>query len=493
MTARNNDAANPLRPRSTLAEVTARFPAPDPVRSAALLAGELALDHSKVVVLDDDPTGVQTVHGISVYTDGSPESIGAGFDEPARMFFILTNSRSLSRGDTRLLHMDIARNVASAAQARGRGFLLISRSDSTMRGHYPLETETLRETLEAETGRKVDGEILCPFFLEGGRLTVDGIHHVVENGILVPAGETEFARDRTFGYHSSDLREWIAEKTGGAYPASGVALLSLASLRAFDLDGMTKTLMGVRGFGKVVVDALTYSDVEIAAVAILRAVRAGRSFLFRSAAALTRVLGGVQAKPLLTREDLLPPGETSQTAGGLVIVGSHVAKTTVQLNRLLETGCLDAIEFDVRTVAEDREEQAADRLSADVSDRLAQGRTVVVYTSRQLHTAAGGTAEDDLRLSVRVSRALVRLVAGLTVRPRFLIAKGGITSSDIGVHALRVRRATVLGQALPGVPVWKLGSESRYPGLAYVVFPGNVGDEDALRRLVETMMPEKPA
>ena len=82
---------------------------------------------------------------------------------------------------------------------------------------------------------------------------------------------------------------------------------------------------------------------------------------------------------------------------------------------------------------------------------------------------------------------LFRSVSSLAVRPRFLVAKGGITSSDIGVHALQVRRATVLGQALPGVPVWKLGAESRYPGMSYVVFPGNVGDEDGLRSLVENL------
>jgi uncharacterized protein YgbK (DUF1537 family) len=501
MTTLENGESQALRPRYTLLEVAARFPAPDPARSAALLAAELATDHNKVVVLDDDPTGVQTVHGISVYTDGAPESIGAGFDEPNRIFFILTNSRSLSREDTRLLHADIAHNLEACARERGRGFLLISRSDSTMRGHYPIETETLRETLEAETGRKIDGEILCPFFLAGGRLTVGGVHHVLENGVLVPAGETEFARDRTFGYRSSDLREWIEEKTGGAYPASGVELLPLAALRAFDLDGLTRTLMGVHDFGKVVVDALEYADIEVAATAILRAVRAGRSFIFRSAAGLARVLGGVSDKGLLTREDLLPsnstapgdnaPGDTSPSVGGLVIVGSHVAKTTAQLNRLLALDGLDAIEFDVAAVAQGREDIAADLLAADVSARIAAGRTVAVFTSRNLLTSAGGSAEDDLALSVRVSRALVRLVSGLTVRPRFLIAKGGITSSDIGVRALCVRRATVLGQALPGVPVWKLGAESRYPGLAYVVFPGNVGDEDALRQLVQTMMPAR--
>lgn len=468
-------------------EAAARYPAADPAAAAALLAAELQRDDTKIVVLDDDPTGVQTVHGISVFTDFSRASIEEGFDEPGRMFFILTNSRSLSRADTQRLHEGLARDIAAAARTRNRRFVLISRSDSTMRGHYPLETDTLRRVLEAETGQVVDGEILCPFFLEGGRLTADGVHYVVEQGRMVPAGETEFARDRTFGYRSSDLRAWIEEKTGGTCPASQVGLLPLEQLRALDLDGLTRTLVSARGFGKVVVDAMEYADVEVAAAAILRAMRAGRTFLFRTAAALPRVLGGVAPRALLTREELLgaspAPAEGSPAPGGLFVVGSHVAKTTAQLNRLLDDERVRPLEFEVAQAAAGRGEALADRLAAEVSGRLAAGETVAVYTSRRLLTAGTGSPEDDLALSVGVSRALVRMVSGLSVRPRFLVAKGGITSSDIGVRALGVRRATVLGQALPGVPVWQLGPESRFPGMAYVVFPGNVGDEDALRTL----------
>jgi len=232
---------------------------------------------------------------------------------------------------------------------------------------------------------------------------------------------------------------------------------------------------------------MEYADVEVAAVAILRAMRAGRTFLFRTAAALPRVLGGVAPRALLSREELLgtspDPAEESPAPGGLFVVGSHVAKTTTQLNRLLDDERIRPLEFEVAEAAAGRGEALADRLAAEVSERIAAGETVAVYTSRRLLTAGTGSSEDDLALSVGVSRALVRLVSGLAVRPRFLVAKGGITSSDIGVRALGVRRATVLGQALPGVPVWQLGPESRFPGMAYVVFPGNVGDEDALRTL----------
>ena len=55
----------------------------------------------KKLVLDDDPTGVQTVHDVSVYTDWEEESIRKGFEEKESMFFILTNSPQLFCGKTK--------------------------------------------------------------------------------------------------------------------------------------------------------------------------------------------------------------------------------------------------------------------------------------------------------------------------------------------------------------------------------------------------------
>ena len=82
------------------------------------------------------------------------------------------------------------------------------------------------------------------------------------------------------------------------------------------------------------------------------------------------------------------------------------------------------------------------------------------------------------------------MIGKLPVRPSFIVAKGGITSSDVGVKALRVRKALVKGQIRPGIPVWQTGEESTFPGLPYVIFPGNVGAEDDLYRIAETLIGE---
>ena len=220
-----------------------------------------------------------------------------------------------------------------------------------MRGHYPLETQVLRQELEAETGAVYDGEILMPFFPEGGRFTIGDVHYVAADGALIPAADTEFARDRTFGYRSSNLREYVSEKYGGDVRADEVASVSLESLRNRDVEGIARTLRAVRGFGKVVVNATDYADVAVFALAFLRAARDGKRFLFRTAAAWPKVLGGIGDRPLLEGGDLADHGNAN---GGLIVVGSHVGKTTAQLNRLRLEDSICFLEFDVRSVLERR-------------------------------------------------------------------------------------------------------------------------------------------
>ena len=220
------------------ADVLANFPQVDEEKLNAALAAEAAASNRKIIVLDDDPTGVQTVHDIYVYTDWTVESLRKGFAAPEKLFFILTNSRGFTVAETTKAHREIAENTAKVAREFGMDYLIISRGDSTLRGHYPLETDLLREVTEAENGYKMDGDILCPYFREGGRFTLDNVHYVRYGAELVPCGQTEFAKDETFGYHASNLCEYIEEKTGGKVRAGDVTCISLESLRAMDFDGI---------------------------------------------------------------------------------------------------------------------------------------------------------------------------------------------------------------------------------------------------------------
>ena len=461
----------------------AQIPAADEAAVDVALTKELLDFDRKIIVLDDDPTGVQTVNGIHVYTDWTEESIAAGFAEENRMFFILTNSRAFQTAQTEAEHRTIAARVAAEARRTGKEFMLISRSDSTLRGHYPLETVTLARTLE-ESGERIDGEVLMPFFKEGGRFTIGDVHYVQEGAELTPAGDTEFARDKTFGYTSSDMKEYIEEKTQGAFRAADVVSISLDDLRAMRVDVIIKQLMAITDFRKVIVNAVDYVDVKVFAIAMIRAMKAGKHFLFRTAAAWTKVIGGVTDKPLLRRDELVVPGNAN---GGLIIIGSHVKKTTEQFEKLRELDAVKFIEFNHLLVLDTpRLEEELQRIIRETEDAIRHGMTVAVYTGRKRFDA--GSEEESLRVSVQISDALTSIVRRLSVQPAFLIAKGGITSSDVGTKGLSVRRALVLGQVAPGIPVWQTGAESKFPGMSYIIFPGNVGAVETLRDVVKMLL-----
>ena len=451
-----------------------------------LLAKEIAGSNKKIVVLDDDPTGVQTVHDISVYTNWSEDSIRKGFAEENKLFYILTNSRGFTAAQTEIAHREIAKAVDAVSKETGKEYIFISRSDSTLRGHYPLETIILKEEYEKNTGKKIDGEILCPFFKEGGRYTIDDVHYVRYGDTLVPAAETEFAKDKTFGYTVSDLKEYVEEKTGGVYKKENVTAISLKDIRALAFDKIEEQLMAVEDFNKIVVNAIDYVDVKIFCVALYRAMAKGKTFMFRTAAAIVKVMGGVSDQPLLTREQMVVK-ETDN--GGVIVIGSHTEKTTRQMEMLKEIPDIAFVELNARLV---RDEAAfareVERCLALEEEYISSGRTVCVYTTRTLITADTGDKEDDLRLAVRISDAVQSLVGRLSIVPSFVIAKGGITSSDVGTKALAVQRANVLGQIKPGIPVWQTGDESKFPQTPYVIFPGNVGEDSTLKEAAEILI-----
>ncbi len=451
----------------------------------ALLAKEIEANDKKIVVLDDDPTGVQTVHDISVYTNWDKESIKMGFEEENNLFYIMTNSRGFTAEQTTKAHHEIAAVVDEVSRETGKAYIFISRSDSTLRGHYPLETELLKADYEKYTGAQIDGEILCPFFKEGGRFTIDNVHYVKYGDELVPANETEFAKDKTFGYTAATMPEYVEEKTKGAYKAADVTCISLEDIHDVNIDKIEEQLMNVKDFNKIIINSVDYVDIKVFCVALYRAMAKGKVFMMRTAAGIVKVMGGVTDQPLLTREQMVVK-ETDN--GGIIVVGSHTDKTTKQVESLKELTDIEFIELDATLVKDDEAfEKEVQRCLAKEEECIKAGKTVCCYTTRALITADTGDKEDELRLAVKISDAVQSLVGRLTVTPAFVIAKGGITSSDVGTKALAVKKANVLGQIKPGIPVWQTGPESKFPQTPYVIFPGNVGEISTLKEAVEVL------
>jgi uncharacterized protein YgbK (DUF1537 family) len=427
----------------------------------------------KIVVLDDDPTGTQTVHDIPVLTEWSVASLTTELRTPGRAFYILTNSRAFPSDRACAINREIGRNLTTAACAAGCDFRIISRSDSTLRGHYPQETDALAEALGG-----FDGTLIVPAFFDGGRYTIEDVHYVADGDALVPAGATEFARDHTFGFRASNLREWVQEKTAGRVLASEVASISLNHLRVRGAVVVAAILRELPKGAIVVVNAAAAGDLRVLAKALVAVEAEGRNFLCRTAASFVAARIGLAHRRPLAAHEMAAPGR----GRGLIVAGSYVGKTTTQLETLFRLSGLTRIEVAVARLLDPATREAEiTRATHDANQALAQDNNVTVYTSRQL--AAGRSSSESLTFGEIVSQGLIAIVSGLQTRPRWMIAKGGITSSDLATQALGVRRAMVLGQALPGVPVWQTGPESRWPGLAYVVFPGNVGDASSLADL----------
>lgn len=434
----------------------------------------------KVVVLDDDPTGTQTVHGVPVLTDWSVEALSAELRNELPACFLLTNARSVSLAEAQALNTTIGQNLRAAMQATGRSAVVVSRSDSTLRGHFPGEVRALAEALAVD----FDAWLLVPFFQEGGRYTIDDTHYVAEGDWLVPAGETESARDTVFGYRASDLHAWVEEKTAGVINARDVTAVSLADIRQGGPQQVTTRLLGLPHGCVCIVNAASMRDLEVFVQGLLAAEAQGRRFLYRTAASFVSVRADIVPRPLLTAADLA----SSTAGGGVIIVGSHVPRTTSQLEALQQQPGVVSLEVQAQALLEDASATTEiARVTQAVEQALQRHADVVLFTSRVLLT--GVDAHSNLRIGQRVSAGLVAIVRALTTRPRYLIAKGGITSSDIATQGLGVRRAMVLGQILPGVPVWQLGAETRYPGLGYIVFPGNVGGPQALADVVLALRP----
>ena len=471
------------------ASVLDRYPKVDIAAVQALLEEKCREDRHKIIVLDDDPTGVQTVHDISVYTDWSYDSIKRGFEEDGKLFYILTNSRGFTVEQTTRAHLEIGETAAKVSEETGIDYVIVSRGDSTLRGHYPLETELLARAEEKHRNRAVDGEIICPYFKEGGRFTIGNVHYVKYGNELVPAGETEFAQDKTFGYHCSNLKDYVEEKTGGRYPAREVLDISLEELRSLDYSAITDKLLALHDFGKIVVNAVDACDLKVFCIALYDAMKQGRRFMFRTAAGFVKEFGAVSDRPLLSREEMVAG---DRKTGGIIVVGSHTKKTTSQLEELKAVPGIRFLEFNSDLVLD--EEKFQEEIQSVVrreEELLEQGVTVAVYTKRKLLSLENDSPEAALTRSVKISDAVQSLVGGLKVTPGFVVAKGGITSSDVGTKALKVKKATVLGQVRPGIPVWRTGAESRFPGIPYVIFPGNVGEAETLKETVEILMGSK--
>jgi uncharacterized protein YgbK (DUF1537 family) len=419
-----------------------------------------------IIVMDDDPTGCQTLHGIPVLFNWNLEILIKEFEEATPLFFLMTNSRSLNESQAVALYRQTGLLIREASKKTGRKFSIISRSDSTLRGHYPAEPKALHFLYPA-----TPVHCLIPAFFQGGRVTIGDEHYVKTGNELIPASETPFAQDKVFGFLSSNLKQWVEEKTSKEVSHQEVYSFSLEDLRTSGPEHVKTELLKQKPGAVVVVNAEMQSDLDIFATGALMAENEGAELIYRSAASFLNSYGRIKPLDPLKSEAL----RSHSPNGGLFIVGSYVPKSTTQLKILLAQEGIQPVELEVERILTDQGRDYMNETVQILEAMIAKGRHVVLYTSRKL--VHSSDPDENLDIGRKVSEALVFICREIRSIPAFIVAKGGITSHDVASKGLEIQRARVLGPALPGVPV--LVPENR-PDLRYIVFPGNVGENDAL-------------
>ena len=436
-----------------------------------------------LLVLDDDPTGSQCVHDVDVVLEIDPAPVLEVVRNPGRTCFVLTNSRARPEAEAVALNTGLVTAVLGALAAEGRALPhLVSRSDSTLRGHVIAEPTALADALAAQ-GVAVDGFLFAPAMIEAGRYTQDDVHYAVLQGRPVPVGETDFAADATFGYTSSDLKDFLVERSGGALERDAILSVGLGDIRDGGVEAVAGILRRARDRAWVVVNATGYADLETVAAALAVLEAEGRTFGTRGGPSFLRPLAGLTDSRGLGPDDLeVGPRRLPH---GLVAVGSHVGLTNRQLAELRARRDLHEVELRVPALLDDEARGVhVDHAVAQIVEALAS-TDVVLWTSRELVRTED--PDESLAIARSVSDAVVEVVHRVARhRPAWVVAKGGITSHEVAHRALGIRRATVAGQFFPGqISLFQPDDapESTRGG-PYVVFPGNVGTESALADVV---------
>lgn len=410
------------------------------------------------VVLDDDPTGTQSASAVQVLLDWDDAAIAAALRAGGAVY-LQTNSRALTEDAAVDLAQAIQGQIRAVSQELGQPVLVVLRGDSTLRGHVFAESDVFA------AGRAPI--LFVPAFPDGGRTTLARVHRARIDGVDVPVGETEFARDPVFGYRSSDLVSWTREV--GQRRALPVLLDDLRASRG----QAVADALAAAGPGELVVpDVLTDADIDLVHAGLLAALAAGHEVVVRAAAPLASRCAGCASTGYLPRP-LQPARE-----GILIVCGSHTAAATAQLDRLAVWAGLDPILIGADEALADP--LAAGRVAAEQAlDQLASCGMAILGTARVRRPE-----DDTLAHGARMMDALIAAAAPITPRVGTVVTKGGITSAEVARRCFVARTAHVRGQLAPGISVWDLPVGGS--GLQVIV-PGNVGGVETLTDVVAAL------
>lgn len=455
------------------------------IRNVERIYAKLSEQHIQYIVLDDDPTGTQCSNDVYVYTKWNEPEIQQMFEDADHSTaFILTNSRALQEEETVSLHEHLLHTVIEESKKHHRDFRILSRSDSTLRWNYPSEIDAVKKAM-LESGITPGAEVICPCFIEGGRLTRDHVHYAVSDGKWIPAGETEFAKDQSFAFTASKLDDYIKEKRQEDIPDSKFIFIEEEELKQ-QSDTVLAKMLSAKSDQYIIVSATDYDQLSFFALQYITACGMGKNLIYRGASSLIRFLMKRPFTDLIDKSQFA--NNVTCTHGGLIVAGSHVKKTAEQLSMISDM-CETVTFHQTVLLSSDLSlvHEEMDRCTEEIDRILSIGKTVCFMTDRNRIDLPDGSETAQLKLTSMISNAFLSSAYAIKSRPAYVIGKGGITSCQFGEMLLNDNRVLVKGQIEPGIPVWQLGDKAKYPGMLYVVFPGNVGAPDTLKRIVEKL------
>lgn len=445
---------------------------------------ETGVDH--IVVIDDHPTGNQSIVGVPVLTAWSEDQISWAMEERHPIFYIVTNTRAMDAKAAENRMLEVVTAVLEAARERDKKITFLIRSDSSLRGHFPLDTDITVNLYENSTGQTIDGIVIVPAFPEAGRITVGGVHYVEQwPGDFTPVGETRFAKEPRFPFTRSDLPGWVAERSRGRYSADHVTTIPLDVVRDGP-DAVAAVLMNVRHAEPVVADAVNENDLRSIAIGLLTARANGKRFVYRAAPPFVRALVGQDIAQPLTIDDIESIRAERRVSGGpgLVVVGTPNPLTRRQVRSLEARRPIRDVPISVPALLDSRRDNHIEQVVQSAVDGLQSGNVMVRLAQMEVGTEAKG----DFSLDARVGRAVNEICYRIAKRAElsFVVARGGSVVQYVA-QALGVRRAMTRGPMLRGiVSAWQ-PLVGPIEGVPFVVYAGGVGNDESLADVVDTL------
>ncbi len=449
----------------------------------------------KIVVFDDDPTGSQTVYGCPLLLQADVETIRKGLQDSSPLLFLLINTRAMLDDMVEHTIRNVSKHLKRACELEGylaEDLLIISRGDSTLRGHGVLEPRIISRELGP-----FDATFHIPAFFEGKRTTRNGMHFLDDK----PVHESEFAKDRIFGYSTSYLPNWLEEKSHGLIKSKNVVLLGLKLLdQAIDnQDGFNLLLRFLKNLSdnqNVVVDAESVSHLLVFSMAVKK-LNNQKRFLYRSAASLINALVDLPQNPANISDlaSLRLQDRDGNYLPGLVLVGSYVPIADQQLEILFQDKSCLGIEIAVQEIASifeancngDSILQLKSKYLALSKQVIRKRKTPVIYTTRS--EVLFSDSNQRVLFGIYLARFMADLVAELIPELGYIISKGGITTNILLSNGLGLKSVSLKGQIMPGLSMVCPDNVSVYGSIPIITFPGNLGNQNSLmlaRKIMES-------